>query len=94
MEGAATSFSGPAGCGGTGTSGGRWWNVTIDVYETRDLGDIVLAMARVRTTRRGERDRDSSGRSAYVFQFDDGLVRKARAYLDPQEALEAVGLSE
>jgi hypothetical protein len=28
---------------------------------------------------------------ASVFDFDGGLARKARAYLDPQEALEAVG---
>ena len=29
---------------------------------------------------------------AYVFQFEDGLARWARAYFDPQEALAAVGL--
>jgi hypothetical protein len=31
---------------------------------------------------------------AYVFEFDGGLALKARAYLDPREALAAVGLSE
>ena len=93
MEGAATSFSGPAGMRRYWDEWRAVWNVTIDVYETRDLGDIVLAMARVRT--RGEASGiDIERRVAYVFRFDDGLVRKARAYLDPQEALEAVGLSE
>jgi hypothetical protein len=27
-----------------------------------------------------------------VFEFEDGLARRVRAYLDPQEAREAVGL--
>jgi len=31
---------------------------------------------------------------AYVFEFDAGLARKVRAYLDPREALEAVGMVE
>jgi hypothetical protein len=29
---------------------------------------------------------------AYVFEFEEGLARTARAYLDPQQALRAVGL--
>ena len=29
---------------------------------------------------------------AYVFEFEDGLARRVRGYLDPQQALEAVGL--
>jgi ketosteroid isomerase-like protein len=31
---------------------------------------------------------------AYVFEFDGGLIRKARAYLDPIEALRAVELRQ
>jgi hypothetical protein len=30
----------------------------------------------------------------YVFQFEDGLLRRGRAYLSPEEALEAAGLAE
>jgi ketosteroid isomerase-like protein len=30
---------------------------------------------------------------AYVFEFEAGLARRVRAYLDPQQALEAVGLA-
>jgi hypothetical protein len=28
-----------------------------------------------------------------VWEVDDGLIRQVRAYLNPSEALEAVGLS-
>jgi ketosteroid isomerase-like protein len=68
------------------------WEVAIEVSETHDLGDTVPVLARLRT--RGE----ASGINleqpvAYVFEFDGGLARKARAYLDPQQALEAVGLA-
>jgi ketosteroid isomerase-like protein len=67
------------------------WEVAIEVSEIHDLGDTVLVLARVRT--RGEASGISLERPiAYVFEFDGGLARKARAYLDPQQALEAVGL--
>jgi ketosteroid isomerase-like protein len=68
------------------------WNLRIEFAEIRDLGDTVLALGRIRA--RGE----SSGVHleqpvAYVFEFEGGLARRVRAYLDPQLALEAVGLS-
>ncbi len=67
------------------------WNLTIAFEEIRDLGETVLVLGRLRA--RGE----ASGVNleqpvAYVFEFDGGLARKVRAYLDPQVALEAVGL--
>jgi hypothetical protein len=31
---------------------------------------------------------------AYVFEFHEGLARRVRAYLDPEQALEAVGLAD
>ena len=69
------------------------WDLTIEVSEIRDLGDTVLALGQIRT--RGEKSGiDLESPVAYVFEFDGGLVRKVRAYLDPEEALEAVGLSE
>jgi ketosteroid isomerase-like protein len=69
------------------------WDLTIEVLEIRDFGDKVLALARIRA--RG----DASGIDlerpvAYVFEFEDGLARKVRAYLEPQQALEAVGVAE
>jgi ketosteroid isomerase-like protein len=67
------------------------WNLKIEPGEMRDLGETVLVLGRLRA--RGE----ASGVSleqpvAYVFEFDGGLARRVRAYLDPQVALEAVGL--
>jgi ketosteroid isomerase-like protein len=28
----------------------------------------------------------------YVFEFEDGLARRARSYIDPDRALEAAGV--
>ena len=69
------------------------WNLTIDISEIRDLGDTILVLANIRA-RGGTSEIDLESPAAYVFEFEGGLARTARAYLDPQEALEAVGLSE
>ena len=66
------------------------WDVTIHLTETRDLGEVVLALARLHTRGR------ASGAGvdqpiAFVFEFDGGLARQVRSYLDPQEAIEAAG---
>jgi ketosteroid isomerase-like protein len=69
------------------------WDLAIDVSEIRDLGDTVLALGRIRA--RGKTSGvDLDEAVGYVFEFDEGLIRKSRAYLDPSEALEAAGLSE
>ena len=69
------------------------WDVTIEASEIRDLGDVVLALGRIRT--RGDASGIDLERTvAYVFEFEEGLARRARAYLDPHEALSAVGLTE
>jgi ketosteroid isomerase-like protein len=69
------------------------WDLTIEVSEIRDLGDTVLALGRIRT--RGKTSGiEVESPVGYVFEFDAGLVRKIRAYLDRAEALEAVGLRE
>ena len=69
------------------------WDVTIDVEEIRDLGDTALALGRVRAL--GEASGiDLDGPIALVYEFEDGLIRWARAYLDPQKALDAVGHSK
>jgi ketosteroid isomerase-like protein len=69
------------------------WDVTIDVTETLDHGDTVVALANIRA--RGEASGiDLERPIAYVFQFENGLARRARAYFDQQEALTAVGLQQ
>ena len=67
------------------------WDVHIDITQTYDLGDTVVAVANVRT--RGE----ASGIGleqpiAYVFEFEDGRARRVRSYFDPQQALDAAGV--
>ena len=66
--------------------------VHIDYSDTRDLGDRVLALGRLRS--RGKQ-------SGAVTEMDIGTITdmknakaiRIRTYLDPQEALEAAGLS-
>ncbi|MGC1850903.1 MAG: nuclear transport factor 2 family protein [Solirubrobacterales bacterium] len=61
--------------------------------EIRDLGDRVLAMGRI-----WMRGRDSGveteSRIALVSDISNGKTTWIHSYLDPQEALEAAGLSE
>jgi ketosteroid isomerase-like protein len=69
------------------------WEVTVELEETVDLGDTVLALGRVRA--HGEASGvDLDTPIAFVFEFEEGLARRARAYLDQQEALDAVGHSK
>jgi ketosteroid isomerase-like protein len=68
------------------------WDMKVDVSEVRDLGETVLVIARLRA--HGEASGvDLEGPVAYVFEFDGNLARTVRGYLNPQQALEAVGLS-
>lgn len=66
------------------------WDVTIDVTETRDLGETVLVFAGLHTRGRAS-GIDVDQPIAFVFEFDDGLARRVRSYLDPQQAIEAAG---
>ena len=66
------------------------WDVTIELSEVRDLGDTVLAIAQVSTHGRGS-GIDVDQPVSFVFEFEDGLARRGRAYLDPQQAIEAAG---
>ena len=66
------------------------WDMTIELSETRDLGDTVLAFAQLRT--RGRASGIDVGQPvAFVFEFEGALARRVRAYLDPQQAIEAAG---
>jgi ketosteroid isomerase-like protein len=69
------------------------WNVDIDISEARDLSDSVLVLAVFRAKGKGS-GVEVEQSIGYLFEFEDGLIRKARAYLSPQEALEAAGLRE
>ena len=93
VEGGATVYRGRAELQRFWDEWHALWSLEIEVSETRDLGNTVLALARIRTT--GKASGAEVGRSiGYVFEFEDGLMRTARSYLSPAEALEAVGLRE
>jgi ketosteroid isomerase-like protein len=69
------------------------WVLTIEVSEIRELGDTVVALGRVRA--RGQASGIDFDRPiAYVFEFEGGLVRQTRSYLDIERALEAAGMAD
>ena len=69
------------------------WALTIEVSEFRERGDTVVALARI--SARGQASGISFDRPiAYVFEFEDGLVRRARAYFDIERGLEAAGMAD
>ena len=61
--------------------------------EARDLGDEVLAIGGIDLRARGS-GIDLRQRMGWVLEFRDGRVARMRFYAQPEEALEAVGLSE
>jgi ketosteroid isomerase-like protein len=69
------------------------WDLTIEISEFRDLGDTVVALGRMRAHGKAS-GIELDAPVAYVAEYEGGLARKVRAYLDTAQALEAVGLSE
>jgi ketosteroid isomerase-like protein len=89
VEGTATVYRGFEGMRRYWDEWRELWSVEIRVTETVDLGDTVVAFADVHT-RGGASGIDLERPVAYVFEFGaDGLVRRARAYFDRDEALAA-----
>jgi ketosteroid isomerase-like protein len=69
------------------------WDVDIDVTDFLDLGDTVVVLACLKT--RGVSSGIEVERpAAYVFEFEDGMARRARAYLDQRAALASVGVDD
>jgi ketosteroid isomerase-like protein len=65
----------------------------IDYSAIRALGKRVVAVGRLRTRGR-ESGADMESPVGWVVDFKDGKVIRAKAYLDPKEALEAAGLRD
>ena len=61
--------------------------------EIRDLGDRIVAIGHVRTRGRGS-GAETESPLASVCDIKNGKAIRVRTYLDPEEALEAAGLSE
>lgn len=69
-----------------------WDEFRVEVIEIREVGDRVLA--RYQVTARGKGSTvELTADAGSVFEFRDGKIFRARAYLDWNGALEAVGLS-
>jgi ketosteroid isomerase-like protein len=69
------------------------WAATIDMSDIRELDDTVIALATVRA--RGKASGVSFDRPiAYVFEFEEGLARRARSYFGVAEALKAAGMAD
>jgi ketosteroid isomerase-like protein len=65
----------------------------LEVEEIVDAGDDVVAVVRERA-RGTSSAAEVEWRAAFVWTMRDGTAVRGRAYLDPSEALAAVGLSE
>jgi ketosteroid isomerase-like protein len=93
VEGDETVWRGPAEMRRFWDEWHSVWNLSIEVSEIRDLGDTVVALGRIQT--RGKASGvELESPVAYVFEFEGGFTRKVRAYLNHNEALEAVGLRQ
>jgi ketosteroid isomerase-like protein len=67
------------------------WDLKVELPEIRDLGNTVVALGAVKV--RGKASGvELESPVGYVIEFDEGLIRKVRAYLNPSDALKAVGL--
>ena len=67
--------------------------IHIEMTEIRDLGDRLVAIGRNRARGRGS-GAETETPFALVTEVKDGKTISVRGYLDPKQALEAVGLSE
>ncbi len=67
--------------------------IQAEPSEVRDLGERVLAIGHLRARGR-ESGALTESAIAWIVEFKSGKVIRVREYLDPEEALEAAGLSE
>ena len=68
-------------------------DLQADLSEVRDLGEQVLAIGHLRG-RGKESGVLTQSEIAWLAEFKDGKAIRIREYLNPEEALEAAGLSE
>jgi ketosteroid isomerase-like protein len=67
--------------------------VEVRVLEVRDLGERLVASGRLHARGRAS-GAEVESRVGWLVEFKDGRVIRMIDYLDPQEALEAAGISE
>jgi uncharacterized protein len=69
-----------------------WEQITVEIEELRDSGDIVAAIVRFRAVGRDGLRVDAP--FAHVFTFRGSRVVRFEAFADRKEAFEAAGLEE
>ena len=67
--------------------------VQTELSDVRAIGERVVAIGRLRG-RGKESGAITESAIAWIVEFKSGKVIRVREYLDPKQALEAVGLSE
>jgi ketosteroid isomerase-like protein len=65
----------------------------IEISEIQQAGDRVVGIGRIRTRGKGS-GVDAWSPFGAAMEFKNGKATQIRSYLDPREALEAVGLRE
>jgi ketosteroid isomerase-like protein len=70
-----------------------WESFELADIDVRDLGDRVLVLGELRGRGRVS-GIDVGARRGFLFSVRDGKIRHLQAYLSPDEALAAAGLSE
>lgn len=65
----------------------------LEILETRDIDDRVVAICSVRT-RGSESGLEIESPLGYLVQFENGKATEVRSYTDPEEALGAAGLRD
>jgi ketosteroid isomerase-like protein len=67
--------------------------LTMELTEYRDLGDLIVAFGHIHARGRGS-GLEVDSPTGWVFTVRRGKVVRAEGFLNPADALEAAGLSE
>jgi ketosteroid isomerase-like protein len=91
MAGSGTVYTGVEGLRRHWDEWREVWTVKINVIDVIDLGDTVIAVAE--TIARGHgMGVEMQQPVAYVFEFEDGLTRRARSSFDVDQVLRSFGV--
>jgi ketosteroid isomerase-like protein len=70
-----------------------WEIVRADVDDAIGVGNVVLLVGRIHYRGKGSGVEDETS-AGWMLKFREGKVVRFRAFRDPEQALEAAGLSE
>jgi ketosteroid isomerase-like protein len=73
--------------------GDTWDLLQTEILDTLAVGDLVLMVGRLRYRGKGS-GFESESLAGYVLKVRNGKALLMRAFREPEEAIEAVGLSE